>query len=235
MWREFILMNSVNADALIDSEHVHLKEVSAHNVIQESSQEKKLPGDLAMWFFILAELTVFALFFIGFAVAEHLNTDMFAQSKAQIHPFAGLINTLALITSSFAVALSLQAMYKNNTQLATKCLVYALLFAGVYIVVKVWEYQTLFALNIDIETNTFFTLYFLITFFHLMHVLLGMVILTYIAINAKKGRYEQTNSNMLKKQLTASKNSISGFESGACYWHMVDLLWIILFPLIYVI
>ena len=219
MSQEFILMNSavLNATAI--------------------SPTKKLPGDMAMWFFILAELSVFAIFFMGFAVAEHLNATMFVQSKAQVHPIAGLINTLALITSSYFVAFSVQALHKNNTKKSVHYIIYALFFAVVYIVVKVWEYTTLFDQGITIETNTFFTLYFLITFFHLMHVLLGMVILIYIAMNAKKGRYSQIDisTNIVEASQINSKNTISGFESGACYWHMVDLLWIILFPLIYVI
>lgn len=183
--------------------------------------ENRLPGDIAMWFFILAELSVFAIFFIGFAVAEQLNPEMFSQGKAQLHPTAGLINTIALITSSFIVALALQIMHKGQGRNAAKALIIAQLVAVVYLVVKLWEYQFLFDAGIDIETNTFFTLYFLITFFHFMHVLLGMVILTFIAIKSAKSQYQQ--------------NDMSGFESGACYWHMVDLLWIILFPLIYVI
>lgn len=182
--------------------------------------EKKLPGDLAMWFFILAELSVFAIFFIGFAVAEQLNSQMFTDGKALLHPTAGLINTLALITSSLFVALSLGAVHKNNNRLTVRYLVTALLIACIYLVVKLWEYQLLFAQGIDIETNTFFTLYFLITFFHFMHVLLGMVILIFMTIKATKDQYQ---------------GNISGFESGASYWHMVDMLWIILFPLIYVI
>jgi len=71
-----------------------------------------------------------------------------------------------------------------------------------------------------------------------MHVLLGMVILIYIAINAKKGRYiplSKSNIGHIEISNSATQNTIAGFESGACYWHMVDLLWIILFPLIYVI
>ena len=219
-------MNSITAD--IDT--ANDKKV-ANNILLE----KKLPGDLAMWFFILAELSVFAIFFIGFAVAEHLHADMFAQSKAQVHPIAGLINTLALITSSFAVALSLQAMHQNNAKLAVRRIIYALLIACIYLVVKVWEYQTLFNQGFDIETNTFFTLYFLITFFHLMHVLLGMVILIYIAKNAAQGNYEHSDKPSVDALESDNQNTIAGFESGACYWHMVDMLWIILFPLIYII
>ena len=182
--------------------------------------EKRLPGDLAMWFFILAELSVFAIFFIGFAVAEQLNTEMFVDSKQQLHPIAGLINTLALITSSFFVALSLKKIQLGLTKKTTIYLMVAQCFALLYIVVKLGEYQFLFDAGIDIETNTFFTLYFLITAFHLMHILLGMVILTYMALQAFKNNYQ---------------NGLSGFEAGASYWHMVDMLWIILFPLIYII
>jgi len=183
--------------------------------------EKKLPGDLAMWFFILAELTVFAIFFIGFAVTEQLNPEMFREGKNQLHPTAGLLNTIALITSSFFVALSLHAMHANKGKKAAILIGIAQVVAVIYIVIKLWEYSSLFELGLDIETNSFFTLYFMITFFHLMHVLLGMVILTYIAIRASKNEYNVDN--------------ISGFEAGASYWHMVDMLWIILFPLIYVI
>jgi nitric oxide reductase NorE protein len=183
--------------------------------------EKRLPGDLAMWFFILAELTVFAILFIGFAVSEQLNLEMFIAGKAKLHQMTGLINTLTLITSSFFVALALNAMHKGEGKKSATLLVVAKLVACIYIAVKIWEYMSLFEQNIDIETNTFFTLYFMITFFHLMHVLLGLVILIFIAIKAAKNEYNASN--------------ISGYESGASYWHMVDMLWIILFPLIYVI
>ena len=201
------------------------KEVPVAEYNVQTSNIKKLPGDLAMWFFILAELTVFAIFFIGFAIAENLNVEMFAQGKAQLHKVAGLINTIALITSSYFVAISLHSMREKKERQAVSRLVLALAFAGVYIVLKLWEYQALFAQGIDIETNTFFTLYFLITAFHFMHILLGMVILAYMAKNAYQDKYNDPNS----------ENEFSGFESGASYWHMVDLLWIILFPLIYVI
>ncbi len=188
---------------------------------EKERADKKLPGDLAMWFFILAELTVFAIFFIGFAVSEQLNETMFSQGKAQLHQTAGLINTIALITSSCFVALALCAMHRVKAKRAVLLILIAKVFALIYISVKVWEYLSLFEQGITIETNTFFTLYFLITAFHLMHVVLGMVILALIAHSAWQGKYQH--------------NDLSGFEAGTSYWHMVDLLWIILFPLIYVI
>jgi nitric oxide reductase NorE protein len=140
------------------------------------NEKRRLPGDLAMWFFILAELTVFAILFIGFAIAEQQNTEMFSLGKTKLHQISGLINTLALITSSYFVAIALHAMHLGQGKKAASLLVIAKLVACIYIGVKIWEYLSLFELGIDIETNTFFTLYFMITFFHLMHVLLGMVI-----------------------------------------------------------
>ncbi len=215
-----LILNDCN-----ENKAIHLSKKSNLELNKKSAQEstqanKRLPGDLAMWFFILAELSVFAIFFIGFAVAEQLNVEMFRDAKAQLHPIAGLINTLALITSSFFVALSLKKIQTGLTKQTAIYLSIAQCFALIYIVVKLGEYQFLFDAGIDVETNTFFTLYFLITAFHLMHILLGMVILSYMTFKTLKNEIQQ---------------NLSGFEAGASYWHMVDLLWIILFPLIYII
>ena len=215
---EYILMN----DSVLKTKFGHVN-------LEGKLINEKLPGDLAMWFFILAELTVFAIFFIGFAVTENLNMTLFEQGKAQLHKTAGLINTISLITSSVFVALSLQSVQKGKEKQAVTHLVLALCFAMIYVVVKLWEYLALFDQGIDIETNTFFTLYFLITAFHFMHIILGMIILSYLMVSVYKGQYKQIT-------VTSSENNeLAGFESGASYWHMVDLLWIILFPLIYII
>jgi len=198
---------STNNSIGLDAQTVMVNEKESPLVV------KHLPGDLAMWFFILAELTVFAILFIGFAVSEQLNPEIFAQAKTQLHQISGLINTLALITSSYFVAIALTKMHHGLGKQAAKLLVVAKLVACIYIGVKVWEYFSLFDQGIGIETNTFFTLYFMITFFHLMHVLLGMVILVFVAIKAAKNEYNASN--------------ISGFESGASYWHMVPLIYVI--------
>ncbi len=91
----------------------------------------------------------------------------------------------------------------------------------IYIVSKSWEYLALFELGIGLSTSTFYTLYFFITGFHFMHVLMGMIILAYMGKQANKSKY--------------SSNNCSGFEAGASYWHMIDLLWVIIFFLVYVI
>jgi len=183
--------------------------------------EKKLPGDLAMWIFIVMELTVFAIFFIAFAVTQRIQTEMFIEGRATLSASTGLFCTLALIISSYFVALAVEAVRKGNNVAASRRLMLAMLSATVYLALKLNEYTTLLELGYDISTNTFYTLYFFITGFHFMHVLLGMIILAYMGLKARKESYIPTDCN--------------GFEAGASYWHMVDLVWIIVFFLIYII
>jgi len=189
-----------------------------------AAPDRRLPGDLAMWFFIMAELTVFAILFIAFAVTRQLHPEMFISGQATLHPIAGVINTLALIASSYMVVLGVNAITTAQHIKARNALLAALAMACIYVVTKSWEYHTLLEQDFGITTNTFYMLYFFITFFHFMHVLLGMIILGAIALKThRKGYHHGQQSN------------ISGFEAGASYWHMVDLVWIILFPLINIV
>lgn len=197
-----------------------MSDYSLASVVREQDAAE-LPGDFAMWLFILMELTVFAIFFIGFAVMQGLFPEMFGAGKASLHPVAGMICTLALITSSYFVAMAGIRLKQGNYRQCGLLLAAALLAATVYLMTKFWEYAELIGAGYDLSTNSFYTLYFFITFFHLMHVVLGMVILGYMFHRVRQGVYATTEH--------------SGFESGASYWHMVDLVWIILFPIIYVI
>ncbi len=181
----------------------------------------KLPGDLAMWFFILAELTVFAIFFFGYCWMYYANTELYIAGQATLHPVAGLINTLALITSSYLVAMAMIAAKQGSAKLCQRGLLAAILVSLIYLASKLWEYNILFGEGYSLSTNSFYMFYFFITGFHFMHVLLGMVILAIMTLSLRESDYVT--------------NNLSSLESGACYWHMVDLVWIILFPLMYVI
>lgn len=183
--------------------------------------DHKLPGDFAMWIFIAMELSVFAIFFIAFAVTQRLHNDMFSEGRSTLSASIGFYCTLALIVSSYFVALSVEAIRKNRNLAASRHLMIAMLSATVYLALKLSEYNHLIELDFDLSTNSFYTLYFFITGFHFMHVLLGMIILAYMSIKARKNTYSPTEC--------------TGFEAGASYWHMVDLVWIIVFFLIYII
>lgn len=177
------------------------------------------PGDLAIWVFILAELLVFALFFASYAFTRLDNVDLFTAYQATLDRNAALINTLALITSSYFVVRGVVAARAGNSRTCARWFWLAFALGLVFVVVKSMEYAPHLSAGVNLSTNTFYMFYLSLTFFHLMHVILGMVILAAVALKAGRGGYSRDDHN--------------GVESGASYWHMVDLVWLILFPLVY--
>lgn len=182
---------------------------------------KPLPGDLAIWIFILAELAVFGIFFIAYSIVRYLNPEIFADGHAHLNRLAGMINTIALITSSYFVVQAVAAVKQNKSKMGTRWLIASLLSASVYVMVKGWEYSEIISAGYTLSTNVFYMFYYFLTFFHFAHVILGMVILSVVTLNCSKNLYGSADHY--------------GIESGASYWHMVDLAWIVLFPLVYVI
>jgi len=184
------------------------------------ARPRHLPGDIAVWIFIFAELAVFAIMFIGYGVARYLDPVLFTSGKQALHPWAGLINTLSLISASYLVAVAVQRL-RNQSHGAAPLLGAAVAVSCVYTLGKLWEYADLYSAGYNLGTDTFFMFYFFLTFFHFMHVVLGQIILVVLAIKVKNGEYH--------------KGEMNAVESGACYWHMVDLVWLVLFPMLYVL
>lgn len=195
--------------------------MTAAETTQPAIPEKILPGDFAVWLFILAELSVFALLFILYAITRARFPEMFAEGQANININAGLGNTLALLTSSYFVVAAQQALLKNRSKRTVWNIVLALLSACVYLTIKGYEYLHVAELGFGLSSNDFYFFYFGLTAFHMFHVILGMLVLIVLAVKVAMGSYHAER--------------MSEFESGACYWHMVDLLWLILFPLVYVL
>ena len=181
---------------------------------------KRLPGDLAIWFFILAEMLAFAVFFASYAFARASHVELFNASQDTLNRNAGALNTVLLITGSWFVVLAVQAAHRDDQRAVTRNIGLGFLCGAGFLIVKIFEYAAKFGAGISMSTNTFYMFYISLTFFHFMHVILGMVILSVIWLQSRKGAYTSKGAN--------------GLESGAAYWHMVDLLWIILFPLVYV-
>lgn len=178
------------------------------------------PGDLAIWIFILAELAVFAIFFAAYAFARMGELELFVTYQQTLDTNLALINTLALITSSYFVVRAVGRIRADDAGGCIRWLAGALLLGGVFLGVKSLEYAHLFAEGVSLSTNTFYTFYLSLTFFHFLHVVMGMVILAAVAVKAAQGHY--------------GRDEHTGVETGASYWHMVDLVWLILFPLVYV-
>ena len=184
------------------------------------ARTRHLPGDLAVWLFIFAELAVFDILFIGFGVARGLDPDTFAAGRAALHPWTGLVNTIGLITASYLVAVAVRRLRHRQADVALM-LWGAIAASTVYTFGKLWEYVELYSNGYNLGTDTFFMFYFFLTFFHFMHVVLGQIILVVLAVKVKNGDYNGDDMN--------------GMESGASYWHMVDLVWLVLFPMLYVL
>ena len=178
------------------------------------------PGDLVIWIFILAELLVFGIFFAAYAFTRLSNAELFNQYQLTLDRDAALINTLALLTSSYFVVRGVVAVRAGNSRLCARWTWGAVAMGGVFLVVKTAEYAHHIGAGINLSTNKFYMFYLSLTFFHYMHVILGMVILAAVAVKAGRHGY--------------SRDDYVGVETGASYWHMVDLVWLILFPLVYV-
>lgn len=188
----------------------------------QSIAQKRIypPGDLALWIFILAELLVFAVFFSAYAFTRANNVELFNTYQLTLDSNSALINTLALITSSYFVVRAVAAIREDRSQRCLQWLLAALLMGFIFLVVKSGEYVHHYEQGVNLRTNLFYMFYLSLTFFHFMHVIMGMVILAAVAIKAKQGGYSATEH--------------TGVESGASYWHMVDIVWLVLFPLVYI-
>ena len=191
-------------------------------------KEKYPPGDFAIWIIIYVEFITFALLFLGYAFSRRLDVELFNGSQEILSQTSGFINTFILITSSYFVVKAVQNMksmtkenYKEFNIKASRWLLFAIMCGVAFLVIKVTEFSHIFGLGINLSTNKFFMFYLLLTVFHFLHVLLGSGILFII--------YKKT------RIYGYTPDDYKGFETGASYWHMVDLLWIVLFPLVYII
>lgn len=186
-----------------------------------AAREEGLPGDFAIWIFILAEMLAFGVLFVAYAFTRAGDVELFNASQATLNRTAGAINTLVLITSSYFVMRAVTAIKQGFSKDCAWWLGVAFLLGGVFVGIKVVEFHDKFSEGITLSTNSFYMFYLALTFFHFMHVLMGMIILAFVIAKARRGGY--------------SRQDHVGVETGASFWHMVDLLWIILFPLVYVI
>lgn len=174
----------------------------------------QLPGDLMMWVLIASELLVFGaalLAFLGVRIGDPVG---FASDQSHLDRTAGAINTLVLVTSGLCAALAVKARERGDRGMAhRRWLMAAAMLGLVFLVVKAGEYWDKIGQGIGIETSPFFTFYYLVTGFHAAHVVAGIAILA----------------------LAARFDSVRNLETAAAFWHMVDLVWVLIFPIIYLV
>lgn len=197
---------------------LHVPQAAGH---QSQEVRTALPGDLAVWIFIFAELLVFGVLFVAYALARRSHIELFNNEQALLDRQGGLVNTLVLISSSYAVACAGQAVRLDRVRSCALWLCGAWALGAVFLVFKVFEFSRDADIGIQLSRNLFDMFYVSLTFFHFMHVLMAMVIVSVVIRNAWLGRYGAA--------------SHAGVETAGSYWHMVDLVWIILFVLVYVL
>ena len=198
-----------------------MKQPSSSSLQPALAPPHRLAGDLAVWIFILAELLAFGVFFITYAWTRSHHVALFDAEQATLNRDAGTLNTLLLLTASYCVLRAVQAAARTSPATCARWLLAAIACGSGFLIVKGFEYAAAFEHDISLSSSPFHMFYLSLTFFHFMHVVLGMVILVAMWNGARTGRYHPGDMN--------------GLETGAAYWHMVDLVWLILFPLVYLI
>jgi nitric oxide reductase NorE protein len=184
------------------------------------SAPPRLVGDLAVWLIILAEMLAFCILFLSYAFARARDVALFNASQSTLDLHSGAVNTVLLITGSWCVVRAVQAVRANVSRVGAGWLVAALACGAGFVTLKVFEFSAKADAGIDLSTNTFYMFYLLLTGFHFLHVIVAMLFLSILLIKTLQGAYGAHDHHAL--------------ESGAAFWHMVDLLWIVLFPLVYV-
>jgi nitric oxide reductase NorE protein len=183
----------------------------------EARGARRIPGEAGLWVLIGGDLAAFSAFFLVFAYYRGLDPALFQSGHAQLDHGIGLANTLILLTSSLFVALG-TVRVRDGREGAAFWLRLAVLCGGLFAALKIVEYGQKIAAGITPLTSDFFMYYFAFTGVHLLHVVIGSGALVFaIGVSRRKA--------------SASRTMI--VECAAIFWHLVDLLWIVLFALFY--
>jgi nitric oxide reductase NorE protein len=180
---------------------------------QDTDVLSELPGELMMWVLIASEILVFGAGLLACLGVRIGDPVQFASDQALLDRTAAAINTFALVTSGFCAAAAVRAREAGKRGIARRWLFAAGCLGIVFLAVKAMEYASKMALGIGIETSPFFTFYFLLTGFHALHVVAGVGLLAFVAW----------------------ADSLRNMEAAVAFWHLVDLIWVLLLPIIYVL
>ena len=173
---------------------------------------------LGMWIFLASEVMLFAGFIGSFINLRAANLVMMTESASLLNRELGALNTFLLITSSFSMAMAVGAMHRGQRDRVKLFLPITILLGFAFLVVKGIEYSQKFSHHYTPSTDLFFSFYFVMTGIHAFHVLVGVVILIVIFL-----------------KVSANSRRVDGVvvENVGLYWHLVDVIWIFLFPLLY--
>lgn len=188
---------------------------------RRGATERHLPGEEGMWVFIFGDMTVFAMLFGVYLYYRGADKAQFNESQLQLNQTFGVINTVVLLTSSLLVVTAVRAMRRDARRLA-RWLTYGAMVCGcIFVINKALEYGEKISHGLVPATNQFFMYFYVMTGLHLFHVAIGLALLWFVVTLTRKPEYGAREERYL--------------EGSACFWHMVDLLWIVIFPLLYLV
>ncbi len=193
-----------------------MNEASASGELPEELPEElpgELPGELLMWVLIISELVVFGAGLIAFMSVRLTDPMGFAEAQDHLNRTGAALNTVVLVTSGFLAAQALRWRVAGERVRARLALIMAAFLGVVFLIVKGMEYADKAAQGITWETHSFYTFYYLLTGFHAAHVIAGVFLLLLVAWRDEPGN----------------------IEPASAFWHMVDLVWVLLFPVIYLL
>lgn len=183
--------------------------------------DRRVPAEPGVWIFLFGDMLVFGAFFATFMYQRSLAPELFDESRKTLSIAIGLTNTIVLLTSSLLVVTAIRAIRSSEPRVARWLLSGALLCGLSFFGFKAVEYATLVGEGHTPDANAFYLYYFILTGLHLFHVLIGIVVLVLLLAQSRR--------------VELSATQISVVEGGGCFWHLVDLLWIVLFPLLYLV
>jgi cytochrome c oxidase subunit III len=197
----------------------------------EALHRDDVGSKLGMWLFVFTELLLFGGLFVVYAVYRYKHPIAFHLAAEELDVTLGTINTIILLISSMTIAMSITAVQLNRRKLAGYLILITITLAVVFMVNKYFEWNAKIGHSLYPGSEIlrelgqgevlFFGLYFAMTGLHALHILVGIIVLLVVFARVNKGSINPGNHVQL--------------ENGALYWHLVDLIWIYLFPLFYLI
>lgn len=190
-----------------------------------SNGKKRTPVEPEFWVLIFGDLTVFSVLFIAFMLRRFESTEthtVFSMGTESLNQSIGITNTLVLLTSSYAVVLALSHYRSGDMRKMIRSTGFAILCGLGFVCLKIIEYAEKINQGITVTEDRFFELYFTFTGIHLLHVVVGISLMAIVVYRMLFRKHDALTT--------------PGFVEGvACYWHMVDLLWLMLFALFYLL
>jgi cytochrome c oxidase subunit 3 len=187
---------------------------------------------IGMWLFIFTELLLFGGLFVVYSVYRYLNPDAFHLAAEELNTTIGAINTILLLVSSMTIAMSTSTLQYKKKGATQALLIITVVIGVIFLVNKYFEWGVKFEHGIypgsehllnDFSQGEilFFGLYFVMTGLHALHIIIGLIIILVASYRIHKG--------------TVNENRAALLENAGLYWHLVDLIWIFLFPLFYLL